>query len=560
VIAVWMLYCLGISLAFVVVGHALERGLHLAGRPTRWAWVVALVGSYLVPVAAWVRPDAFPTFPLPIPAAVASAPNASPATTSTTSTILDQPPSRSFSLTDLDAPLRLGWGAGSVLMLVALVIAAARLVSARRGWRREAVDGRVVLVSRNVGPAVVGVWSPRVVLPEWALALPATDRELMLAHEEQHLRAADPALLASGFVLVLLAPWNLALWWQWRRLRLAVEMDCDARVLAQGRSAPLYGELLLRVGGRRTERTLGIAAFGEPVSFLESRIRRMLGGMPRWRWAGVGAALIVAVGAIVAACEAPRPLVPRAMAQEPASNRMTAQQESWVRNNIRQFFPTLGDPNGPPLDAYLIHDAKLRVYQATVTQRGHEQIGAIDLRRAFATYDVGHDAWMVVDRSALRGIVRDNVRVISLHHDPQPQDTLPSLEDRLNEVREQARRLQPNMALSTVEADSGIIRHLDQTLEQLRWKQRDDALRTLAQQSEPAAFAGAANAIALIVDSDNQLIAHASGTLEPGHRSCADDLGQLLPAFRNTRFPISGCMIADRQRPVVVYWGQLPNR
>ncbi len=137
---------------------------------------------------------------------------------------------------------------------------------------------------------------------------------------------------------------------------------------------------------------------------------------------------------------------------------------------------------------------------------------------------------------------------------------MPSLEDRLNEVRERARRLQPNMALSTVEADSGLIRHLDQTLEQLRWKQRDELLRTLAQQSEPAAFAGAANAIALIVDPDNRLIAHASGTLEPGHRSCADDLVRLLPAYRTTRFPISGCMIADRQRPVVVYWGQLQNR
>ena len=41
-IAVWMLYCVGIGLAFVVVGHALERVLHFAGRPTRWAWVIAM--------------------------------------------------------------------------------------------------------------------------------------------------------------------------------------------------------------------------------------------------------------------------------------------------------------------------------------------------------------------------------------------------------------------------------------------------------------------------------------------------------------------------------------
>src|SRR6266446_2657425 len=130
----------------------------------------------------------------------------------------------------------------------------------------------------------------------------------MLAHEEQHMRAADPVLHAGALVAVLVAPWNLALWWQWRRLRLAVEMDCDARVLAQGPSAPAYGELLLRVGKRRSTQLLGAAAFGEPASFLESRIRRMVAVVPRWRWAGVAAAVVLAGGAIVGACETPRPL------------------------------------------------------------------------------------------------------------------------------------------------------------------------------------------------------------------------------------------------------------
>src|SRR5436853_462427 len=49
-IAAWMLYCVAIAVLFVVVGEALERALHLAGRATRWAWVVALAGSYVVAV------------------------------------------------------------------------------------------------------------------------------------------------------------------------------------------------------------------------------------------------------------------------------------------------------------------------------------------------------------------------------------------------------------------------------------------------------------------------------------------------------------------------------
>jgi len=554
VIALWMLYCLGIGVAFVIVGHALERGLHLAGRATRWAWVIAIVGSYLVPVAAWLRPEAFATFAAPIPVVAESGPSLP---TSTTSTNLDQPPASAFSLADLDRPLRWAWMIASLALILFVGVGARRLIALRRRWRPANVDGRNVLISPTVGPAVVGVWAPSVVLPEWALEVSQHERAMMFAHEEEHMRAGDPALNALGFWLLVLAPWNLALWWQWRRLRLAVEVDCDARVLAAGCSAVAYGDLLLRVAHQRRPGLVGVAAFGEPVSFLESRIRRMVASVPRRRWVGVAAALIVAGGAIVAACEAPRPLVPQALAQEPVADRISAQQAGWVRNNIRQFFPTLGDPNGPALDAYLIHDAKLRVYQATLTQRGHDEIGAIDLRRAFAAYDMGHDGWVMVDRRALKGVVRDNVRVISLHHDPQPQDTMPSIEDRLDAVREQANRMQPAVA-------DTVFVSLQSTLEQLRSKQRDDArddaIRTLAHQSEPAAFAGARNAIAIIVDSENQLVAHASGTHEPGSGSCDEALARLLPAYRNARFQISGCMITAKDGPVVVYWGQLANR
>src|SRR5258705_6287489 len=68
-IAAWMLYCVAIGLALTVVGVALERGLHVAGGPTRWSWIVALAGSFAIPAAAWLRPEAFSTLAIPIPAA-----------------------------------------------------------------------------------------------------------------------------------------------------------------------------------------------------------------------------------------------------------------------------------------------------------------------------------------------------------------------------------------------------------------------------------------------------------------------------------------------------------
>jgi len=546
VIAIWMLYCLGIGLAFVVVGHALERGLHLAGRPTRWAWVVALAGSYLVPAAAWLRPDAFASFAAPIPVAVVTQ---QPAPSVTTSTILDQPPSRSFSLADLDLPLRWGWGLASVAILVTLAVATTRLVSLRRRWRQATVDGRWVLVSRNVGPAVVGIWSPRVVLPEWALVLPASDRELMLAHEEQHLRAADPAVLAAGFVLVLLAPWNLALWWQWRRLRLTVEMDCDARVLAEGRSAPAYGELLLHVGSRRSEELLGAAAFGEPRSVLESRIRRIFTVLPRWRWAGVAAALVVAAGAIGGACKTPRPLAPSetiARQTREVMDRVALQQAErlrpWVESNARRMFPSILEPSGPPMDAILVHDARLQVYRGTLTTlnylgeagaRPDKSIDVAELKEAVPSFDPGHDGWGVVDPRALHGLVRDNVRVIWIHHDPQPQDTAQGTPGGLDSAE--------------------VIR-------------RAERVRRLARQYHPEVFGRgtAPTAVALVMDARGSVLGHAARTryargadvrtVDSVVEDCLEVLTRLVPRFKDAQWSQSGCT-NDPQPNVVIYWG-----
>src|SRR5947208_9521524 len=157
-----MLYCVGIGLAFVVVGHALERVLHFAGRPTRWAWVIAMVGSYLVPVAAWIRPDAFATFAAPIPHVIQSPTGSA---TGTTSTLLQQPGSRPFSLSDLDLPLRWVWGIASVVMLLALVTAATRLVALRRHWRGPPRGGPGGFLSASASPAAAGGGGPRVRVP-----------------------------------------------------------------------------------------------------------------------------------------------------------------------------------------------------------------------------------------------------------------------------------------------------------------------------------------------------------------------------------------------------------
>src|SRR6267143_462400 len=89
-----------------------------------------------------------------------------------------------LALTVVGGALRWAWAVSSIVLLGALGAATLRLASLRRRWRSSLVDGRRVLVSDNVGPAVAGLWRPVVIVPGWALALDQAQRRLMLSHEE----------------------------------------------------------------------------------------------------------------------------------------------------------------------------------------------------------------------------------------------------------------------------------------------------------------------------------------------------------------------------------------
>jgi beta-lactamase regulating signal transducer with metallopeptidase domain len=112
------------------------------------------------------------------------------------------------------------------------------------------------------------------------LALPGSQRQYVLRHEDEHRRAHDARLLFVASLPLILMPWNLAMWWQLRRLCLAVEMDCDNRVVSGLGDAQAYGELLLKVAlaGSRGPR-LQPALLGG-VGTLERRLRVLLAPTP----------------------------------------------------------------------------------------------------------------------------------------------------------------------------------------------------------------------------------------------------------------------------------------
>jgi TonB family protein len=114
---------------------------------------------------------------------------------------------------------------------------------------------------------------------------------------------------------IALMPWNPALWWQLRRLRAALEIDCDARVLAAHRDVTRYGLLLLAVAQRRATPLRGLAgapALAESTSDLSRRITAMRTPLPRRRLlrTAIGlASAAIAVAAAFVACSTTRDVV-----------------------------------------------------------------------------------------------------------------------------------------------------------------------------------------------------------------------------------------------------------
>jgi outer membrane biosynthesis protein TonB len=331
-LANWMLYCAAVGVLLSGGALALERGLRSLGRPTRWVWAGAMALTLAVPAAARFVP-APPAAPAAVDAAPAGTRMRAPAAPLEAKTAARWAAPLALDLGGWDPALRVAWGASSAAVLLGLAAMAAVLARRRRGWSAAEVDGVPVLVSPDVGPAVVGLFRSRIVLPAWALAADEEARRLVLEHEREHVRAGDPRLLAAAIVCAALTPWNPAAWWQLRRLRLAIEVDCDARVLRRRADVRAYGSVLLEVGRRAVRSRLAAAAFAEPVSSLERRIRIMTA--PRVRRPLLRAAAFGALAAalVAAACEAPQPTQPPTAGPSFAKSPLTPQTA------VAHYFP-----------------------------------------------------------------------------------------------------------------------------------------------------------------------------------------------------------------------------
>jgi hypothetical protein len=293
---------------------------HRRGAARRWTWMASLLVVCVLVVAAPFQNNSIDD------RATSAADDAGLTATSTTAAIDASRQPRAVVVFHLftDAVHRitartaralgaaLGPGVESSLRLALFVMSGlALLISAgaylafgllRRKLPRQDLLGTTVRVAPRIGPAVIGIYQPEIIVPRWLIGRSAEEQRIVLSHEAEHILAGDQVLLAIAALAIVLLPWHPAVWWMAAKLRLAIEIDCDQRVISRGIAPARYGTVLIDLAEQCSGISLGLAGLADRRSHLEWRVRTMTEirkqiGLPR-----IAASACIAAALILVAC------------------------------------------------------------------------------------------------------------------------------------------------------------------------------------------------------------------------------------------------------------------
>lgn len=190
--------------------------------------------------------------------------------------------------------LALLWLAGIVISLLRSLLAQSRYRTSLQGatpiigipsrWR--------VLRAANVdaGPALVGAWRPRIVLPaDFERRYDATERALILAHEAMHALRHDGWWCLVAQMVSAMFWFHPLAWWALAAMRCDQELACDAAVLREHGAQPrIYARAMLKTPSAQLALPVGCAwsprhPLTERIAMLKSplpsSLRRCTGGM-----------------------------------------------------------------------------------------------------------------------------------------------------------------------------------------------------------------------------------------------------------------------------------------
>jgi beta-lactamase regulating signal transducer with metallopeptidase domain len=219
----------------------------------------------------------------------------------------------------VEVPQELGtpWYAIAAALYFAIAaILVARLVAAEAKLERALREAKPasdhepgiefpILEHPELGPMVVGLWEPRIVVPASLLVAAQKDAlARVLRHEGAHLRRRDPWLMMAMHVGTVIAWPILPLWIAAKRVRHLMELACDEAALRgfSDDERRQYGHTLLDLAERHT---LGDLPLGTGGLHFGSTLRARIEALAAERHWPLGVQAIVVVGAaivLVVAC------------------------------------------------------------------------------------------------------------------------------------------------------------------------------------------------------------------------------------------------------------------
>ncbi|MFC5438112.1 M56 family metallopeptidase [Rhodanobacter umsongensis] len=205
------------------------------------------------------------------------------------------------------------WLAGVAISLGRAVLAQARYRCLLRGSIAMAdVPSRWPVLRAayaDVGPALVGAWRARIVLPaDFERRYDASERALILAHEAMHARRRDGWWCLLAQIAVALFWFHPLAWWALGALRRDQELACDAAVLREhGTQRRSYASAMLKT--QSAPFSLPVGCLWSPRHPLTERIAMLKSPLPgrlRRRIGGIAVATLAClVGGAVYAVSAP---------------------------------------------------------------------------------------------------------------------------------------------------------------------------------------------------------------------------------------------------------------
>ncbi|CAN5130266.1 hypothetical protein BH11PSE2_BH11PSE2_11410 [soil metagenome] len=244
------------------------------------------------------------------------------------------------------------WLIGAAIALLHLAVTHCSAIRRLGRMTREG-QGLVRTESSAIGPAVMGLFSPRIIVPaDFEARFDADERKVVLAHEQAHLTGGHLAAKTAAQVLARLNWFNPLAHLAVAKLAVDQELACDESVIESHPSErKSYARALLKT---QADFALPLGCYwpSRSARLLKARVRLVSGEAKgaRARAAGLAIVALAAIGAGAAAWAAqpPRPVSePALIFKAPTPRGGDASRFPGGRQLLASAVPS--DPEGNPM-------------------------------------------------------------------------------------------------------------------------------------------------------------------------------------------------------------------